>query len=132
MAAAAAAGGLAPVALSPEVISRMGIAAVFGPAPERTGDTRTNGLAFVARTGQLVSTHNDCLLRVYSGTTGSVEAEVALRASGCKLVQTTHHPSCVLHASTAVSPTDPYLGQVAYHSLEDNKIIRTFKGHLDT
>lgn len=131
------------VTLTPDGLKRWGIASVApagstaavagtapppagSPVPPGAGD-RVNGLSFSGNGRFLVSSHDNGTLQLFSGEAGGREAVFASRDYGCRLVTHTHHELGVLHASHARA--DSWVGQVAYHSLHDNKVVRFFRAH---
>ena len=113
----------APILLSLDGLAHFGLGAIFpSSASSHTGrDERVNALSFSDCGRRLVSTHNDGVIKVFSGETGVKDTEVYSRGYGCRLATHTHHELCVLHAA-ATKPGDVNIGQIAYHSLHDNKV----------
>lgn len=94
-------------------------------------DERCNSLSFSDNGTFLVSSHNDGVLQLFSGDTGSKVGEYHCKDSGCRLVAFTHHESGVLHAAGRPGSDPEASGMISYHSLHDNKIVRYFRGHTD-
>ena len=126
------------VTLTPELIRRWGMAAIFeGPnstplAPASAVPhhvARCNGLSFSENGRFLASSHDDGVVQLFSGETGTREATFYSKEYGCRLLTHTHHELGVLHAAGTLSETDTLAGQIAYHSLHDNKVIRFFRAH---
>jgi COMPASS component SWD2 len=105
----------------------MGLASVFSNTVP-SHDPRVNSLAFSDSGNILVSSHNDGVIKVISGENGDLVNELFSREYGCNHLTYTHHEHCVIHSSLT-RLNDANVGQIVYHSLHDNKIIRYFKGH---
>lgn len=126
----------APLTLTLEGLAAWGIAAVHPPsvpppqAPAGGGpppSQAANGLCWTDNGMRLVSSHNDGSINVFHGESGRREGTVLSREYGARMVAPTHHEHCVLHASTSGRPGDIHSGQVAYHSLYDNRVVRFFR-----
>lgn len=116
----------------------------YGVNPE---DLRCNGLNFSENGRFLYSSHNDGVLRLFSGDavavaasagssslssqsgggTTSGEHEFHCKTDGCRLVTPTHHELAVLHAAATPARKSPCA--ISYHNLHENKVIRQFKAH---
>lgn len=101
-------------------------------------DGRVNSVSYSKCGGYFYTTTNDGVLGLYDAGTGSRLSEFHVKDTGCRLVTATHHPMGVLHASGLPplkrdAPPDSGLdvGQVVYHNLHENKIMRVFRGHKD-
>ena len=119
------------IQLSLDGLAKWGIASVHpatrGGDASSGSDHRANGLAFSDNGRFMFSSHNDGAIHVHNGESGSREATLLSREYGCKMITATHHEQCVLHASNGAKLDSPYGGQVAYHSLYDNKVVRFFR-----
>ena len=106
-------------------------------------DSRVNSVCYSRCGNYTYCTTNDGVLGLYDAHTGNRLSEFHMKEAGCRLVTATHHPMGVLHASGlpgfAGSKRDPPLdankaldsGQIVYHNLHENKIMRVFRGHKD-
>ena len=115
-------------------------------------DLRCNGMNFSENGRFLYSSHNDGVLRLFSGdaappsssssssssssvgttptTTGgnsTGDHEFHCKTEGCRLVTPTHHELAVLHA--AATPARKAPCAISYHNLHENKVVRQFKAH---
>ena len=114
----------------PPPVAARAMGGVGGGAPSApVPDTRCTSLSYSDVGDYLVSSHNDSSLRLLSGAQGgAVVSELHVRETGCRLVTHTHHPLAVLHAA---AKGGALAGRVSYHSLQENRIVRTFEGHTD-
>jgi WD40 repeat protein len=115
-------------------------------------DLRCNGLSFSENGRFLYSSHNDGVLRLFSGdasgpsttstssssssanissgntsNSNSSEHDFYCKTDGCRLVTATHHELAVLHAASTPARKAPCA--ISYHNLHENKIVRQFRGH---
>ena len=132
-------------------IERMGIAVInqafSGQVSSPLCDDRVNSLAYSECGTYLYTATNDGVLALFEAHSGQRVSEYHLKDFGCRLVTATHHPMGVLHASCPprrsgsgggagsgggtprITPLD--LGQVTYHNLHENRVVRYFRGHTD-
>lgn len=135
--------------LTSPLVQNLGIAALYRPEPAvsakvpdggagaggappappaSSGGLLCTGLSFSDNGAFVASSHADGSLNLWSGDGSAEHVELHSFDWGCRLVTFTHHESSVLHTSRT---TGEHRGQIVYHSLHDNRVVRFFRGHMD-